>query len=69
MNTLKISINKITKCLVISKKIGKCNCMRFFFCWVYIVQQSKKNHHFDHIFIENHIFVYKYFYEISLHAF
>ena len=30
MNTLKISINKITVFLVIFKKIGKCNCMRFF---------------------------------------
>ena len=36
MNTLKISINKITESLVIFKKIGKCNCMRFFFCRVYI---------------------------------
>ena len=36
MNTLKISINKITESLVIFKKIGKCNCMRFFFFVGYI---------------------------------
>ena len=31
INTQKNSVNKITECIVIFKKIGKCNCMRFFF--------------------------------------
>ena len=31
INKLKNSVNKITECIVIFKKIGKCNCMRFFF--------------------------------------
>ena len=39
------------------------------YCELILFQKSKKNHHFDHMFIENHIFVYKYFYEIFLHAF
>ena len=36
INTLKNSVNKITECIVIVKKIGKCNCMRFFFFVGYI---------------------------------
>ena len=31
INTLNNSVNKITECIVIFKKIEKCNCMRFFF--------------------------------------
>ena len=31
INTLKNSVNEITECIVILKKIGKCDCMRFFF--------------------------------------
>ena len=31
MNRINISINNLTESLVIFKKIGKCNCMRFFF--------------------------------------
>ena len=36
INILKNSIDKITELTVIFKKIAKCNCMRFFFCPVYI---------------------------------
>ena len=55
MNTLKISINKITKCLVISKKIGKYNCMRFFF----VGYNLKFNSLFEsHVDIHHHIQIY-----------
>ena len=36
INTLKNSVNKITECSFIFKKIGKYNCMHFFFCRVCI---------------------------------
>ena len=42
--TLKNSVNKIKEFIVIFKKIGKCNCMHFFFCRVYVLEQKiRKN--------------------------
>ena len=43
IKTLKNSINKITEFIVIFKKIGKCFCMRFFFCRVYVGQHANAN--------------------------
>ena len=42
MNTLKKSINKKTESLVIFKKIGKGNCMRFFFVGYIFIEMTMK---------------------------